>query len=264
MSPLELAEAEKQLSELLEKGFIQPSKSPYGAPILFVRKKNGKLRMCVDYRALNRITVKNRYPLPRIDELLDRLHGARIFSKLDLQSGYWQCRIAAEDVPKTAFRTRYGHFEWLVMPFGLCNAPATFQAAMNDTLRPFLDKFVIVYLDDILIFSPDETTHMQHLDQVLGALKRDGYYAGLSKCAFGLREVDFLGHVISGDGIKPDPGKIQAVKDWPTPQSVRDIRAFLGLTGYYRRFILHYAHLALPLTHHHHHYTCFQPGSLRI
>lgn len=248
MSPLELAEAEMQLTELLEKGFIQPSKSPYGAPILFVHKKNGKLRMCCDFRALNRITIKNRYPLPRIDELLDRLHGAKVYSKLDLQSGYWQCRIAAEDVPKTAFRTRYGHFEWLVMPFGLCNAPASFQAAMNDTLRPFLDKFVIVYLDDILIFSPDEIMHLDHLDQVLDALEKDGYYAGLSKCAFGLSQVEFLGHVVSAEGIKPDPGKIQAVVDWPTPQCVRDVRAFLGLTGYYRRFVLHYAHLALPLT----------------
>uniref|UniRef100_A0A383WFN5 Reverse transcriptase n=1 Tax=Tetradesmus obliquus TaxID=3088 RepID=A0A383WFN5_TETOB len=248
MSPLELEEAKKQLTDLLERGLIQPSKSPYGAPILFVRKANGKLRMCVDYRALNKLTVKNRYPLPRIDELLDRLHGASVFTKLDLQSGYWQIRISEEDIPKTAFRTRYGHYEWRVMPFGLTNAPATFQALMNDVLRPFLDDFVIVYLDDILIFSKTLEEHLEHVDKVLTALKKARLYAGLDKCAFAMKEVAFLGHIVSGEGIKMDPKKVEAVREWPAPRNVTEVRSFLGLTGFYRRFIHHYAHKALPLT----------------
>eukprot|EP00879_Flechtneria_rotunda_P001398 GHRR01001550.1.p1 GENE.GHRR01001550.1~~GHRR01001550.1.p1 ORF type:complete len:633 (+),score=44.76 GHRR01001550.1:1745-3643(+) len=248
MSPLELAEVKRQLADLIEMGFIQPSKSPYGAPILFVRKKNGKLRMCVDFRALNKVTVKNRYPLPRIDELLDQLHGATIFSKLDLQSGYWQIRIAEEDIPKTAFRTRYGHFEWKVLPFGLTNAPATFQALMNNVLGPYLDKFVVVYLDDILIYSQTPEEHLEHVAKVLEALERHELYAGLDKCAFALSEMDFLGHVVCADGIKPDPKKIEAVCNWPTPRNVHEVRSYLGLTGYYRRFIKHYAHVALPLT----------------
>ena len=155
----EMDELKKQLGELMEQGFIRPSTSPYGAPILFVRKKDGSLRMCVDYRALNKITIKNRYPLPRIDELLDRLHGAKFFSKLDLMSGYHQVRIAEDDTPKTAFRTRYGHFEFRVLPFGLTNAPATFMRLMNDIYRPFLDDFVIIYLDDILIYSRTKKEH---------------------------------------------------------------------------------------------------------
>jgi transposase InsO family protein len=248
MSPLELEEVKRQLTELIDMGFIQPSKSPYGAPILFVPKKNGKLRMCIDYRALNKITVKNRYPLPRIDELMDQLHGATTFSKLDLQSGYWQIRIAEQDVPKTAFRTRYGHFEWKVMPFGLTNAPATFQHLMNKILQLYLDKFVVVYLDDILIFSKTPEEHLEHVAKVLEVLRDNQLYVGLDKCAFGLSEIDFLGHVVSADGIKPDPKKVAAVTEWPTPTSVREVRGFLGLTGYYRRFIKHYAQKAYPLT----------------
>lgn len=248
MSPLELAEVKRQLTDLIDMGFIQPSKSPYGAPILFVPKKNGKLRMCIDYRALNKITVKNRYPLPRIDELMDQLHGATMFSKLDLQSGYWQIRIAEQDVPKTAFRTRYGHFEWKVMPFGLTNAPATFQHLMNKILQPYLDKFVVVYLDDILIFSKTPEEHLEHVATVLEILKENQLYVGLDKCAFGLSEIDFLGHIVSAEGIKPDPKKVAAVKEWPTPGTVREVRSFLGLTGYYRRFIQHYAQKAYPLT----------------
>lgn len=248
MSPLELEEAKRQLTDLLERGLIQPSKSPYGAPILFVRKANGKLRMCVDYRALNKLTVKNRYPLPRIDELLDRLNGATVFTKLDLQSGYWQIRIAEEDIPKTAFRTRYGHFEWRVMPFGLTNAPATFQALMNDVLRPFLDNFVIVYLDDILIFSKTPDDHLVHVNKVLSALQKARLYAGLGKCAFAMKEVTFLGHIVNAEGIKVDPKKVEAVHEWPTPRNVTEVRSFLGMTGFYRRFIHHYAHKALPLT----------------
>ena len=248
MSPFELEEVKRQLAELIDKDWIQPSRSPYGAPILFVRKKNGKLRLCCDFRAVNKLTVKNRYPLPRIDELLDRLQGATIFSKLDLDSAYHQIRIEEADIPKTAFRTRYGHFEWKVLPFGLTNAPATFQCLMNRVLHPFLDRFVIVYLDDILIFSKSPAEHLRHLDMVLQALEDAQLHAGIAKCAFGLSTVEYLGHVISPDGISPDPAKVSAVRDWPTPKTVHHVRQFLGLTGFYRKFIRHYAHLALPLT----------------
>jgi hypothetical protein len=204
--------------------------------------------MCVDYRALNKLTVKNRYPLPRIDDLLDHLHGACVFTKLDLQSGYWQIRISEEDIPKTAFRTRYGHYEWRVMPFGLTNALATFQALMNDVLRPFLDNLVIVYLDDILIFSETLEDHPEHVDKVLTAFKKARLYAGLDKCAFAMKEVAFLGHIVSGEGIKMDPKKVEAIRERPAPRNITEVRSFLGLTGFYRRFIHHYAHKALPLT----------------
>jgi hypothetical protein len=180
--------------------------------------------------ALNKLTVKNRYPLPRIDELLDRLHGASVFTKLDLQSGYWQIRIAEEDIPKTAFRTRYGHYERRVMPFGLTNAPATFQALMNNVLRPFLDDFVIMYLDDILIYSKTPEEHLVHVDKVLTALRKARLYAGLDKCALAMREVAFLGHIVRGEGIKVDPKKVGAVREWPPPRNVTEIRSFLGLT----------------------------------
>jgi hypothetical protein len=194
-----------------------------------MRKANGKLRMCVDYRALNKLTVKNRYQLPRIDELLDRLHGASVFAKLDLQSGYWQIKIAEEDIPKTAFRTRYGHYEWRVMPFSLTNAHATFQALMNNVLRTFLDDFVIVYLDDILIYSKTPQEHLVHVDKVLTALCKARLYAGLDKCAFAVREVAFSGHIVSGEGIKVDPKKVGAVRKWPLPRNVTEIRSSIGV-----------------------------------
>ncbi|KAL3685904.1 hypothetical protein R1sor_003926 [Riccia sorocarpa] len=182
---------------MLEKGFIQPSVSPYEAPVLFVKKKDGSLRMCIDYRALNQQTVKNKYPLPRMDDLFDQLRGARYFTKLDLRSGYNQIRIADEDVPRTAFRTRYGHFEYLVMPFGLTNAPATFMGLMNDIFRPYLDKSVIVFLYDILVYSRTRAEHQRHLQQVLEVLRENQLYAKLSKCEFGKTEVDYLGHRMS-------------------------------------------------------------------
>ena len=248
MSPAELVEVRKQLDDLLSKGFIQPSVSPYGAPILFVRKKEGTLRMCIDYRALNKQTVKNRYPLPRTDELLDQLHGATVFSKIDLQSGYHQVRVAEADVPKTAFRTRYGHFEFRVLPFGLTNAPATFMAFMNNILGHFLDKFVVVFLDDILIYSRNADEHMVHLRSVLQKLREHRLFAKRSKCDFFLSEVEFLGHMVTADGIKMDGHKIAAVREWPTPTCPRDVRSFLGLIGYYRRFIKDFSRLAAPLT----------------
>ncbi|KAJ9515361.1 hypothetical protein QJQ45_006622 [Haematococcus lacustris] len=248
MSTLELAELKQQITEMQEKGFIRPSTSPYGSGVLFVRKKDGTFRMCIDYRPLNRITIKNRYPLPRIDNLLDRLHGASVFSKIDLRQGYHQIRIAPEDIPKTAFRTRYGHFEFTVMPFGLCNAPATFQRLMNDIFRQELDDCVIVYLDDILIFSRSHADHAQHLRRVLGLLQEHKLYAKLSKCEFGLSQTEFLGHIISSTGIACDPKKITAVETWPVPTTVQDVRSFLGLANFYRRFVKNFADIAAPLT----------------
>lgn len=248
MSEKELAELKKQLEELLELGYIRPSVSPFGSPVLFVPKKDGSSRLCVDYRALNKITIKNRYALPRIDELLDRLHGAQHFSKIDLMSGYMQVRIAEEDIPKTAFRTRYGHYEFLVMPFGLTNAPATFQRLMNDVLRPYLDKFVLVYLDDILIYSKTEEEHKEHLGLVLKALREAKLYAKASKCEFGRNQLEFLGHVVSSEGISACPKKIQAIKDWPVPTNITELRSFLGLANFYRRMIDKFSHLAAPLT----------------
>lgn len=247
LSPPEMDELKKQLAELTEQGFIRPSVSPYGAPILFVRKKDGTLRMCVDYRALNKLTIKNKYPLPRIDELLDRLHGATFFSKLDLMSGYYQVRIADQDVHKTAFRTRYGHYEFLVLPFGLTNAPATFMRLMNDVFRPYLDESVIIYLDDILIYSKSLEEHKTHLHQVLDALRKNQLCAKASKCAFFQTKVDFLGHVVSGNGIQPDPKKIEAVTSWPRPKTVTELRSFLGLANFYRRFVQGFSKITAPL-----------------
>lgn len=248
LSYKELEELRKQLKELLAQGYIRPSKSPYGAPILFVTKKDGSLRMCIDYRALNKITIKNRYPLPRTDDLLDQLHGAKIFSKIDLRSGYYQVRIAECDIEKTAFRTRYGHFEFLVMPFGLTNAPATFMALTNDVYRDYLDRFVIVYLDDILIYSKTLEEHNEHLRLALQRLRDHKLYAKLSKCAFYQREIEFLGHTISEHGIGPEKNKVTAVQEWPPLTTVREVREFLGFANYYRRFIPKFAHVAAPLT----------------
>ena len=248
LSPKELEECKQHLEKLLEMGHIQPSRSPYGSPVLFVRKKDGSLRMCVDYRALNDQTVKDRYPLPRIDEMLDSLRGATVFSKLDLSQGYHQVRLDPPDVHKTAFSTKFGHYEFLVMPFGLCNAPATFQRMMNIALRPFIGKFCCVYLDDILIYSSDEAQHAEHLHAVLGALSNARLYAKLEKCEFGLKWVKFLGHVVSENGIAMDPDKVKAMADWPTPKTTAHIRSFLGLVNYYRRFIKDFAAMALPLT----------------
>ncbi len=248
LSKLEEAECVKQLKAYLEMGHIQPSKSPFGAPVLFVRKKTGQLRLCVDYRALNDQTIKDRFPLPRIDDLLDRLHGATVFSKLDLAQGYHQVKMAPEDVHKTAFTTQFGHYEFRVMPFGLCNAPATFQRLMNSTLSPYNGRFCMVYLYDIIVFSKDAAAHQEHLELVLAKLAEAGLKAQLSKCEFGLAEMQFLGHVVSADGIKMDPSKVQAMNVWPVPKSCSEVKGFLGLLNYYRRFIQDFAKLALPLT----------------
>ncbi|KAJ9547266.1 hypothetical protein OSB04_019809 [Centaurea solstitialis] len=234
--------------KLLDKGFIRPSTSPWGAPVLFVKKKDGTMRMCIDYRELNKVTVKNKYPLPRIDDLFDQLQGAKFFSKIDLRSGYHQLKVREEDIPKTAFRTRYGHYEFLVMSFGLTNAPAAFMDLMNRVCKPYLDEFVIVFIDDILIYSKTAEEHGEHLRKVLEMLKREQLYAKFSKCEFWLKEVQFLGHIVTQEGIKVDPAKIEAIKDWESPKSPSEVRSFLGLAGYYRRFIEHFSAIATPLT----------------
>ncbi|XP_072064483.1 uncharacterized protein [Arachis hypogaea] len=216
--------------------------------LLLVKKKDGSMRLCVDYRQLNKITVKNKYPLPRIDDLMDQLQGAGVFSKIDLRSGYHQIRVRDEDIPKTAFRTRYGHYEYTVMSFGLTNAPAVFMDYMNRIFHPYLDKFVIVFIDDILVYSKSEEEHADHLRTVLQILRDRKLYAKLSKCEFWKSEVKFLGHVVSKQGIAVDPAKVEAVMNWERPTSVTEIRSFLGLAGYYRRFIKGFSQLALPLT----------------
>ncbi|XP_056688342.1 uncharacterized protein [Spinacia oleracea] len=220
MAPAELQELKKQLDELLDKGYIRPSVSPWGAPVLFVRKKDGSLRLCIDYRELNKITIKNRYPLPRIDDLFDQLRRATTFSKIDLRSGYHQLRIKSEDIPITAFRTRYGHYEFVVMPFGLTNAPAVFMDLMNRVFKPYLDQFVVVFIDDILIYSKSPKEHEEHLRKVLEVLRENQLYAKLQKCEFWLKEVAFLGHIICAEGVSVDPQKVKAIVEWPRPTNV--------------------------------------------
>jgi hypothetical protein len=248
MPPVELAELKKQLQELLDKGFIRPSTSPWGCPSLFVKKKDESLILCVDYRTLNAVTIKNKYPLPHIDVLFDQLVGANVFSKIDIRSGYHQIKIRASDIPKTAFSTRYGLYEYLVMSFELTNALGYFMYLMNSVFMPELDKFVVVFIDDILVYSKTEDEHTKHLHTVLQRLRDHHLYAKFSKCDFWLREIKFLGHTISQDGIAVDPKKVQEVMDWKPPTTVRQIRSFLGLAGYYRRFIPDFSGIAKLMT----------------
>jgi transposase InsO family protein len=247
LSQNELTVLREYIADALEKGWIRPSKSPAGAPILFVPKADGSLRLCVDYRGLNRITIKNRYPLPLISELLDRFSRAKVFSKLDLRDAYHRLRIREGDEWKTAFRTRYGHFEYLVMPFGLANAPATFQAYIHNALGDLLDTVCVVYLDDILIYSDSEEEHREHVRLVLNRLRRWKLYAKLSKCEFHTKRVDFLGFVVTPHGVVMDPKRVVAIQEWPEPESYRDIQVFLGFANFYRRFIYNYSEVARPL-----------------
>ena len=248
MAPTELKELKVQLQELLDNGFVRPSVSPWGAPVLFVKNKDGTLRMCIDYRKINKVTVKNKYLLSRIEDLFDQLKGAGVFSKIDLRSRYYQLRVKEVDVPKTAFRTRYDHYEFLVMPFGLTNAPTAFMDLMNRVFRPYVDQFVVVFIDDILVYSKDAQEHEQHLKIVLQMLREKKLYAKLSKCDFWLKEVSFLGHIVSSEGIRVDPTKIEAVVNWKPPQNVTEVRSFLGLAGYYRRFVRGFSVIASTLT----------------
>ena len=248
LSEAELQEMRRQMAGLIEKGHIRPSKSPWGAPVLFTPKKDGGLRMCVDYRALNKQTIKNSYPLPRIDEIFDRLRGAKYFSKIDLRSGYHQIRLDEESIPMTAFRTRYGLFEYLVVPFGLTNAPATFMSMMNNVLHEFIDQFVMCYLDDILIFSRTLQEHIEHLRKVLEKLREHKLYAKLSKCEFAKNSVEYLGHIVTPDGTHLEGEKTRSIHDWPKPRNKKDVQSFLGLLNFYRRFFRDFARIAKPLT----------------
>ncbi|GBG60963.1 hypothetical protein CBR_g18562 [Chara braunii] len=244
----EATELKRQLEELLRLGFFKPSNSPWGAPVIFACKADETLRLCIDYRGLNRYTVKNNYPMPRADELFDRLAGNRFFTKIDLRSGYHQIRVATEDQPKTAFRSRFGHYEFTVMPFGLTNALATFQTAMNDIFRDILEEYVLVHLDDILVYSRTLEDHLRHLRDVLQRLRKHGFYAKLGKCRFAQRKVDFLGHHVSDQGLHMDDAKITAIAEWPVPASAKQLRSFLGLTSYYSNFIQGYARSSYVLT----------------
>jgi hypothetical protein len=247
MSVMENAEIKKQIQELLDKEVIVPSSSPCGSPIVLVPKKDGTWCMCVDFRALNKITVKNRYPLPRIDDLLDQLKDAKYFTKLDLRIRYHQIMIAEGDTWKTAFKTKQGLFEWMVMPFGLCNAPTTFMRVMNDVLRPFLNDCVIVYLDDILIFSKSREEHVKHVKQVLDVLRKEKLFLNMSKCEFGKTSLIYLGHIVGGGELEIDPSKVKVILEWPKPNNVTEVRSFLGAAQYWRKFIANFSSIAAPL-----------------
>uniref|UniRef100_A0A2N9GL02 Reverse transcriptase n=1 Tax=Fagus sylvatica TaxID=28930 RepID=A0A2N9GL02_FAGSY len=247
-NPEETKELQRQVEDLMSKGYVRESMSPCAVPVLLVPKKDGTWRMCVDCRAINNITVKYRHPIPRLDDMLDELHGSCIFSKIDLKSGYHQIRMKEGDEWKTAFKTKYGLYEWLVMPFGLTNAPSTFMRLMNHVLRAFIGKFVVVYFDDILVYSKDLNEHIEHLRYVFDVLKCEKLYANFKKCNFCMEKVVFLGYVVTTTGIEVDEEKVKAIKEWPTPKSITEVRSFHGLASFYRRFVKDFSTLAAPLT----------------
>jgi hypothetical protein len=232
---------------LLDKGYIRESLSLCSVPILLVPKKDGSWCMCVDCRAINNITIRYRYPIPRLDDMLDELSGAIIFTKIDLHSGYHQIQMKLGDEWKTAFKTKFGLYEWLVMPFGLTNAPSTFMCLMNEVLRPFIGLFVVVYFDDILIYSKTMEEHFEHLSVVFDALCAARLFGNVDKCIFCTQRVSFLGYVVTPKGIEVDSSKIAAIRDWPKPTTVTQIRSFLGLAGFYRRFVHDFSSIAAPL-----------------
>ncbi|GJY59109.1 RNA-directed DNA polymerase [Tanacetum coccineum] len=248
MNPKEFAELHRQVQELLDKGLIRESMSPCAVPALLVPKPNGTFRMCIDSRAVNKITIKYRFPIPRFDDLLDHLHGASVFSKIDLRSGYHQIRLRAGDEWKTAFKTRDGLYEWTVMPFGLSNAPSTFMRLMNHIFRNLIGKCVVVYFDDILVFSTNLESHLQHLRDIFLILREQKLFANHKKCHFVTTEVIFLGYLVSGNGIRMDSTKVEAITTWPTPKSMHDVRSFHGLASFYRRFIRNFSSMVAPIT----------------
>jgi hypothetical protein len=241
-------EIEKAIKELLDMGHIRPSSSPFASSVVLVKKKDGTMRMCIDFRALNKKTIKNRYPIPRIDELLDELHGAIYFTKIDLRSGYHQIKMREEDISKTTFRCHYDHYEFLVMPFGLTNAPATFQSCMNHVFNKQLRKHLLVFFDDLLIYSKTWEEHLQHVDQILSIMEEQSLYAKESKCEFGMTEVLYLGHIIGAKGVQVHQEKIKAIMEWPTPKTLTELRGFLGMCTYYRKFVKGFSQLCAPLT----------------
>ncbi|GJU31811.1 putative reverse transcriptase domain-containing protein [Tanacetum coccineum] len=248
LAPSKMKELSVQLQELLEKGFIRLSSLAWGAPVLFVNKKDGSFRMCIDYCKLNKPTIKNCYPLSRIDALFDQLQGSSVYSKIDLRSGYHQLRIKEEDIPITTFQTRYGHFKFQVMPFGLTNVSVVFMDLMNRVCKPYLDKSVIVFIDDILIYSKNKKEHGEHLKIILELLKKEQLYAKFSKCDFWIDSVQFLGHVIDKEGVHVNPAKIEAIKNWAAPMTPTEVRQILGLAGYYQMFIEGFSMISKPLT----------------
>jgi hypothetical protein len=238
--PPEMDELQAQLAVLLEKGLICPSTSPWGAPVLFAPKSDGGLRMCLDYRAINKGTIKDKNPIPRVDEIFDRLQGAKHFATLDLRYGYYQIKVREQDIPKTCIRTRYGSFEFLVMPFGFTNAPSVFQALMNTIFRDLVDVYVMCYLDDILVYSKNLVDHKQHIQEVLRRLRQEKLFCKRYMCHFNRQEVKFLGHVVGPRGVAMQPDKVAAIQDWPTLSCKVELQAFLGLANYYRRFIANF------------------------
>jgi hypothetical protein len=241
-------EIEKMVQEILNADVICPSTIPCSSPAVMILNKEGSWKMCPDFPALNKLTIKDKFPIPVIDDLLDELSGAQFFTKLDLRSGYHQIHMKEEDIPKTTSRTHQGHYEFLVMPFGLCNAPSTFQSLMNHVFRPFLRHFVLVFFDDILIYSKTWSNHLSHVDRVLHLLSQHQLFLKQSKCAFGASEVEYLGHMVGKDGVRVDPKKIESTQDWPHPKTLKILRGFMGLTGYYRKFVNNYGKIATPLT----------------
>ena len=248
MNPSEQIEMRRQVDELLRKGFVRESLSPCAVPALFTPKADGSLRMCCDSRAINKITVKYRFPIPRLDDMLDMIVGAQYFTKIDLRSGYHQIRVREGDEWKTAFKTADGLYEWLVLPFGLSNAPSTFMRVMNQVLRPVIGRFVVVYFDDILIYSPTREEHLSHLHQVLTLLLNEKLYVNLKKCSFVQHSVIFLGFVVSKDGVSADPEKVKAIREWPEPSTIHEVRSFHGLATFYRRFIRGFSTIMAPIT----------------
>ena len=254
-NPEETKELQKQIDELVNRGYVRESLSPCAVPVLLVPKKDGTWRMCVDSRAVNNITIKYRFPIPRLDDMLDELHGSKLFSKIDLRSGYHQIRMREGDEWKTAFKTKHGLYEWTVMPFGLTNAPSTFMRLMNEVLKSFLGRFVVVYLDDILVYSRNEEEHLIHLRDVFETLRAQRLYGKLEKCSFLVDNVVFLGYVVSKDGVSVDQSKIEAIKSWPNPKTISEVRSFHGLASFYRRFIRDFSTITSPIT------SCLKKGA---